>query len=310
METIGSGARRSASGVLGSRPVAASWRLLQRGLRIVGYHEVRDPVAFEHQVRHLLTCYAPVSGAEVVRAVRDGAPLPRRAVWLTFDDGRRDVVEAGLEVLERHRVPATLFVCPGLVSTGAPLWTHRVRAAEAEAVVDGRRLRGAALVSTLKQVPDRRRRAVLAGIDLGPLDPTVASVDDGLLARWAASGREVGNHTWDHPCLDRCTPEEQEEQIVRAHDWLTERFGSPPELFAYPNGDRTEHAASLLAALGYGIAPLFDHAVAGTHQDRFALSRLRLDADAPLPRARAVLSGAHSAAFGLARRRSATRVGR
>lgn len=299
----------SADRVLGTKVISAAWRRLRSGLRIVGYHEIRDIDAFEHQVRYLVDEYRPVSGADVVAAYRDGQSLPDRAVWVTFDDGRTDVVDEGLPVLERHGVPATLFVCPGLVMEQAPLWTHQVRASSSAAEVDGRALSGNALAAALKKVPDSERRRVVSTLDPGPVDEGFESVGVDGLRKWIASGQELGNHTWDHPCLDQCTPEEQKVQIDRAHEWLTDLTGTEPTLFAYPNGDWTRDAAAHLAQRGYGVAPLFDHGIATASQDPYALSRLRLDAYAPLRRARAVLSGAHSTLFGLKTRGSASTRG-
>lgn len=47
---------------------------------------------------------------ELVAALADGAPLPPRAVALTFDDNWRDQYQHALPVLKRHRAPATFFV--------------------------------------------------------------------------------------------------------------------------------------------------------------------------------------------------------
>jgi peptidoglycan/xylan/chitin deacetylase (PgdA/CDA1 family) len=272
-------------------------------LRIVAYHRVTDAAAFDRQLAWLAGAYRPV-GEEAVRAALGGErPLPERAVWVTFDDGDPTVVDAGLEVLARHRVPATLYVCPGLVEAQAPPWWEVVLAAGRAGVgaqVDGRALIGGELVTALKRVPDPRRREAVA--ELAPAaEPELAdrvAVTRSDLGRWLDAGHAVGNHTWDHPCLDRCSPDEQRDQIVRGHRWVADLLGGAIPTFAYPNGDRTDHAQGVLADLGCDVALLFDHALARVPGDGLNLSRLRLDADAPVGRARAVVSGAHSALFG------------
>ena len=149
----------------------------------------------------------------------------------------------------------------------------------------------------LKQVDDDVRRTFLAGLPAADPDRTDGSVTVDGVAEWVQSGREVGNHTWDHPCLPRCSAKEQERQILVAHEWLADLLGQAPTLFAYPNGDASAFARSVLAKHGYAIGVQFDHKVAKLSSDPLLMSRLRLDSDASLDRTRAIASGLHSAAF-------------
>jgi peptidoglycan/xylan/chitin deacetylase (PgdA/CDA1 family) len=288
--------------LLGSAPV---WQTARAGLttplRVLAYHDVPDPDAFERQLRHVARRYDVVSGETVVGWLRGDTSLPRHALWITFDDGCPSAVDAGLPALDALALPATLFVCPGLVD-GEPFWWDVVARAEALGWrPDDHDAGGAALVSRLKQAPDAVRRSVVAAarhtLDAAGIEPS-GSVDHAALTRWVASGRELGNHTWDHPCLDRCDDDEQARQIRDAGAWL-DAFGAfaRVRLFAYPNGDWTPAAEALLRKDGYDAALLFDHRPVGRTPNALRLSRLRLDSDAPLPRARAVVSGAHSLAL-------------
>jgi peptidoglycan/xylan/chitin deacetylase (PgdA/CDA1 family) len=290
---------------LGSRPVERTATAVLGGrLRVLAYHDVVDEAAFEAQVRHLVDHYRPVDAAAVVAAVSGSASLPPRAVWVTFDDGFAGVVERGLPVLERLGITATLFVCPWSIDAGGrPLWAERAAAALAR----GWRPPGTegqdavAALRALKRWPDTRRRETMAAAPEAA--DTAPMVDERLLARWVDAGQHVGNHTWDHPCLDTCDPPEQRRQIAEARAWLDARFPGQPAVFAYPNGDWTSTAAAAAADVGEQIGALFDHRLADPSGDCLRLSRLRVDADAPLDRFRAIVSGAHSAAFGLVRRR-------
>jgi peptidoglycan/xylan/chitin deacetylase (PgdA/CDA1 family) len=110
---------------------------------------------------------------------------------------------------------------------------------------------------------------------------------------WLEAGCDIGNHTWDHPLLDRCEPDEQERQIHLAHEWIADHVDPEHLLFAYPNGNATAFARGVLDDLGYSVAALFDHAMS---RRRFMeLSRLRTNADSDLARFRAIVSGAHPA---------------
>lgn len=287
---------------LGCRPVATVAQHLSASyLRVIAYHDVADAGAFEAQIRALTTRFRPMSGAGVAAALRTG-DMPRNAIWLTFDDGDRSVVERALPVLTRLGVPATMFVCPGVTTTDRVPWWRTVTASLANAgpfEFEGRIYDDRQLVIALKAVDDGLRRRVVDELaQRSDVAPEPVSVDVELLRQWTAAGYEVGNHTWDHPCLDHCDDEQIRTQITRSHEWLTDELGSPPRLFAYPNGDWAPAAERVLAELNYDIALLFDHRLVERHPDRLRISRLRLDADAPTPRALAIASGAHSALFG------------
>lgn len=283
---------------LGAPAVERVWtRALPRRLRVLAYHGVPDPSAFGRHLAHLTSSYHVVSGAQVAAALDAGAGLPDRAVWITFDDGRPDVVENGLPELGRFGMPATLFVCGGLVDGPSPFWWSIVEGALVDGPLefDGRTWTDRRLVTHLKTVEDRRRRDFVEG--LAPSGAIDTSVGRAHLATWIDAGLEVGNHTWDHPCLDRCDPLEQRRQIVESHDRLAGVLGHAPTLFAYPNGDVTAAAKAALREAGYQLALAFDHRLADLAGDRFEMSRFRVDSNAPIDRFRAILGGAHSAFF-------------
>lgn len=291
--------------LLGARPVAslATW-LTSRRLRVLAYHGISDPEAFGRQLDYLSSNFATVSGAQVADAVAGGDPLPNRSIWITFDDGIPDVFRVALPLLTERGLTATAFVCPGLLDTTTPFWWQTVERAAALGLGGGPGLSPddpIANLRRLKQVDDGKRRAAVHDLvarlsDSGhPFASEQATTTD--LKQWLRAGQEIGNHTWDHPCLDRCDPGEQERQVVRAHEALTALVGSPPDLFAWPNGNASPDSAPVLERLGYRVVATFDHRLCPSVPDPNALSRLRVDAASDLPRFRSIASGAHSTAF-------------
>ncbi len=288
--------------MLGWPPIALAASLTIPGLRVLAYHDVPDQAAFRRHVELIRRRFRPVGAAEVVAAAAGGPPLPARALWVTFDDGHPSSLAAGAD-LARAGIAATVFVCPGVLDTDEPLWWQVVDATIARDAVpadllDGRTTAGfRAWLKTVRD--DVRRDAVdrcrLALASTGAA-PAVTQATTAQLADWVAQGHHVGNHTWDHPLLDRCSEPEQDRQVRAAHDWLRARFPDQPLVFAYPNGNTAPVADETAAGLGYPVRLLFDHRVA-PRRPVPQLSRLRIDADASLPRLRAVASGAHALAF-------------
>ena len=267
------------------RPTVGSLalRYTSSKLRILGYHEVTDPVIFACHLDLVSARLTPVTSGDVIAHVTVGQPLPPRATWITFDDGHPSVVEHALPLLAARGLQAAMFVCPGVVNTHEPFWWEGAPTS---------------VLPSLKRLPDGHRRIAASAYDAPPR-PQVTTAE---LERWVSSGMTLGNHSWDHPVLPMADSTEQESQIVRAHDWLLERFGpDAARLFAYPNGDHSTAAEEVLRRLNYQAAVTFDHRLCSTGQDALRLSRLRLDADASLPRARSIVSGAHPALFAASR---------
>ncbi len=287
--------------VLGSRPISGAVCILTANrLRAVAYHAVPDPAAFDRQLAEFARQgHRTVTGAAVADALHGGSPLPERPLWITFDDGDVSVVRAALPLLVARGMVATAFLCGGWIdSTEAPWWTVVAAAVDPDALTTTR--------MALKRADDGHRRGVVADMSerlAAAGSPVVGRQWTAAdIAEWTAAGNDIGNHSWDHPCLDRCDDAEQRRQVRLAHERLTELVGRRVEVFAWPNGDAAPAALDELRRLGYRLVAACDHRLAARHPDPWQLSRLRLDSTVDVARTRAVLSGAHSGAFHVWRR--------
>jgi len=294
------GLKRGLVGFLGSRVISeVAIRATSQRLRIVAYHGIPDPEAFERHLIEYAERFTPVSGERVAAALAIGTRLPERAVWLTFDDGHPEVEVAGRPLLERYGISATMYVCPGVIDTAKPFWWETVREAERLGLVRG--TTGSStlpLEGRLKVVPDSDRRRFVSELAErieerlgGPYERPQLSTHQ-LLA-WEGAGQEVGNHSWDHPLLNRCTDDEQQQQVRDADGWLREEIRPSMLSFAYPNGNWSATTEYELLRLGYSIGLGFDHKLTRRAQRPLRLSRVRLDSAATVPRLRGVVSGAH-----------------
>jgi len=297
--------------VLGAQLMADTFSTItRRRLRVLAYHGVDRPDRFAVQMTWLSARWHPVTLEDVAAATAGVAQLPDRAVWVTFDDGHPEVVEVAQPVLDRCGIRATMFVCPALIDTDEPFWWDVVADA-AKFPPDQVPSDGWApferSVAGLKRLPDdaRRRAVEQARAWVTAARGTVPArrqIRTDELEAWVAGGHSVGNHTWDHPCLDTCNAEEQTRQVVQADEWLT-KFGiRGPKAFAYPNGNWVGHVANVVRSLGYQVGVVFDHRLARAHGPSLRMSRLRVSGSAPLARFRAIVSGLHPAVFSVVRR--------
>ena len=99
---------------------------------ILLYHRIADPEIdphllcvsprhFAEQLAVLAQQYTPLTLEQCVAAVGRGR-LPRRAAVITFDDGYADNLHAAKPLLERHGLPASLFITTGQISNPREFW--------------------------------------------------------------------------------------------------------------------------------------------------------------------------------------------
>ena len=96
------------------------------------YHRIADlpadpqrlavsPRHFAEHVELIRSRYRPAR-LEGLAASLAGGRIPGRAVVVTMDDGYADNLHSARPLLERHGVPATIFVASGYVGSGRPFW--------------------------------------------------------------------------------------------------------------------------------------------------------------------------------------------
>jgi peptidoglycan/xylan/chitin deacetylase (PgdA/CDA1 family) len=85
------------------------------------WHLCVSPERFDEHLSVVARVMRPLSMAQLVKALRE-RQLPRRAAVVTLDDGYADNLHAAKPLLERHGVPATVFVTSGYVGSPREFW--------------------------------------------------------------------------------------------------------------------------------------------------------------------------------------------
>lgn len=184
----------------------------------------------EHITGLLRRGYRGVSAADAVA----GRP---RSLHVTFDDAYKNVTE-GLAVLERLRVPATVFACSGFAEDGRPLDVP-------ELAVEARSY---------------------------PSEMVTMSWEE--LRGLADRGVEIGSHTITHPHLTRLTDRELREELEDSRTRIEDELGRPCTLLAYPYGENDDRVREGARRAGYAAA--FALRETFSPPDTFALPRVDL----------------------------------
>ncbi len=271
-------------------PMIGRWSQ-RRHVGVVAYHGVPDQEAFRAQLAGLSRAHNFISAADLRAAFR-GRPLPPNPLLITFDDGERSVLENGAPVLEDLGIAPLLFVVGALLDTDTPFWWDEVEALSPDGVGEVRRL---------KKVPDTERRSTIQRLRAAGNRVVAGQLSTSDLRTLIDAGFEIGNHTFDHPCLDMTSDQDVVDQVEQGHAALVDR-GITPTAFAYPNGNLDPRAEPILEQLGYDLGFLFDHHHTKLDQPHLRLSRLRLSSNASPDRAELILSGLQGAMMRLRRR--------
>ena len=258
-------------------------------LRILAYHrvaELRDtlavdsrsvsatPAVFTRQMQHLARFYHVIGMPQLLNVIQNGAPLPRRAVLITFDDAYADFAEIAWPILKRLGLPATLFVptaYPGRKElvfswdrlyqafSGTPrteLWVKplgRLSLTNSE-----ERRRALRMVQDyLPTIPDDEAMILVESVCSQLAERRVCS---GSVLTWdqlrqlAKEGLTLGSHTRTHCILTRVTPGRVREETRTSQADLKREIGTVLPIFCYPNGNHSDTVISILRDEGIRLA--------------------------------------------------------
>jgi peptidoglycan/xylan/chitin deacetylase (PgdA/CDA1 family) len=280
-----------------------------------------SPRDFQRHVEWLVSNAAPVSLADVLAAQAGLAPLPARAVLVTFDDAYRDFAECAWPVMREHGLPATLFVAtdyPG--RRGHGFWWDRLHRALirtsrsdmlptpagdfALASAADRERAHRALANMVHATPHDEAMATIAQVirEVGDAEPICPVLDWPQLRQLAADGVAVAPHTRTHPRLDHVSVERVREEITGSRADLEREIGGCPRAFAFPAGGYDERTTTLLEAEGFAVAFTTRRGPNDlTHPDWLRLRRSNVGRRSTLPVLRAQLLAMPARAFGAVR---------
>jgi peptidoglycan/xylan/chitin deacetylase (PgdA/CDA1 family) len=204
---------------------------------VLCYHAISDTwpspaavseAALASQLQHLIRRgYRPLRLAE---ALEGGAP---RAMAVTFDDAYVSTLDAGLPILERLGVPATVFVPTDSANAGSPMaWSE--------------------LGQWVGTEHERELRCM--------------SWDQ--LRKLVERGWEVGSHTCSHARLTEIGEERALGELRRSREACEEQLQRPCASLAYPFGSYDSSVMELAAAAGYRTAVTLDERIAAPLRGR------------------------------------------
>ena len=248
-------------------------------LRVLTYHRVDEfetdprlypggisatPREFARQMEFLSKRFRFVHIDEVIDAIVHRAPLPERAVLLTFDDAYVDFQRNAWPVLKSLGLPAVLFV-PTAYPNNSHLffwWDRLYRVIHS--VPAGQKLKTPIGTWTIENnhrqifrtlrddVKSKSHKDLQEIVDqIADSNPTAPPETNSVLGwdelrRLKADGLVLGAHTETHPLINRISLEEARREVVNSQKKLIDETGDARPIFAYPSGGFSDQTTAML----------------------------------------------------------------
>ncbi len=238
------------------------------------------PLAFDHLLGWLKRHFDCVSLMALLQPKSTSANSRRPRVALTFDDGWRDNALNAFPLLQKHQVPASIFLSTDFIgsyrrfwweSLGETLWgSHGL--APRQRLIEHLQHIGRPLPVAFMQDDDEFNRSLslarylqsLKTLTLDALNQLTDECPEELLPQ-ALDWQQVrvlensglisfGPHGASHTILTGLDDQHLFQELSRSHQALLQGCMRPLPVYCYPNGDHDQRVRQLLISYRYPFA--------------------------------------------------------
>jgi peptidoglycan/xylan/chitin deacetylase (PgdA/CDA1 family) len=217
----------------------------------------RDIRAFKSDLDYLLTHFKPLSLSDLHTYIESGKPVPDHSLFVSFDDGFREMSEVVAPLCRQKGVPVTFFLTTGFLDNKILGYRHK-----ASLLIDVCLRRGPSAVQAVTSkligllgLPGGERGewsqmllsvgygqqqildecAALLEVDFNDYLRTVQPyLTRGEVRNLLRDGFSIGGHSIDHPRYADLTLDRQLDQTRGCMEDLQREFPLPVKAFAFP----------------------------------------------------------------------------
>ena len=271
---VGSGATRIACYLRRSRTLVLAYHnVVPHGETAVG--DLSLHISQRQFAAHMdvLQRYADVVTLDSALSAPPRGHRPRVAI--TFDDGYRGAITAGIDELVRRKLPATIFVVPAF-ACGRTFWWDAVQPNALTLVPD---FRNWALDALAGEDGAIRSWATENGVALMRLpEHAAAATEDELAEVSRLPGITLASHTWSHPNLTKLTDTRVNEELAKPVQWLADRYEAVIPWLTYPYGLSSAQVGERAATIYEAALRVDGGWVPARQHQRWNLPRLNVPA--------------------------------
>jgi peptidoglycan/xylan/chitin deacetylase (PgdA/CDA1 family) len=221
------------------------------------YIEQESGEEFHELLRYLSRSFTVVSLESLLEESTGNRPPRSMVIALTFDDGLRNQRTVAYPILSDLRLPATFYVCPGLIGRANTTWTWEMWCrlpwlpeADRLELFDGGKDASdpETITNWMKELPmhkrtqleeeirarsphfsyterERNRYGLMSWNELAELDPSLIN---------------IGSHSMTHPDLPQLDQDALIGELKDSRALLETRLGRSVHDLAYPNGSHND----------------------------------------------------------------------
>jgi peptidoglycan/xylan/chitin deacetylase (PgdA/CDA1 family) len=218
-----------------------------------GGYSVKTATDFELELDALLQLLPPLSLSDLLQHAA-GQPLPVPfGFFLSFDDGYRELYDVATPILKARNVPATVFITTSLLDNRQWLFEDEIglllnrlsklptaAAGECEQRFFRQFGQRPEQMRRLRQRPSEMLEWMWNFFDLSPqneLDRFQPYLTSAMVRSMLNQGISFGGHGQTHSLLASLSPADQRREIRESIKAITNLFGLPYRVFAFPYGD-------------------------------------------------------------------------
>jgi poly-beta-1,6-N-acetyl-D-glucosamine N-deacetylase len=254
--------------ILGYVNKAKKKAILNNQIISIYFHNPRKKI-FEKTIKWFLKNeYTFISTEQLIEIFKNKTDFPKRAVWLTFDDGFKDNLTNVVPIINKFNIPATFFIATQAIEVGYFWWTvaqkHKqllpVKFYHLLEMDESKRMK--IINDLVKHLPQQVPRETMTITDIKILS------NNPLIT--------FGSHTDHHTIVPNCTKKEfnreLENSILKLENWTGRKIKS----FSFPNGDHNRNEIGILKKHNIEIATTTENDFVSLKSNMLFLPRFSL----------------------------------
>jgi peptidoglycan/xylan/chitin deacetylase (PgdA/CDA1 family) len=226
-------------------------------LHVKSLYRVLSVKEFENDLDFLLKHFKPIDANALINYLESDVKSDKPHLFLSFDDGFKEVHEIIAPILLKKGIPATFFVNPAYIDNADLMFRCKIGLIvdKLESLSYSKTTYSA--IAQLLEVPSNlgsiKTKLLALTYDHKVLIENIAekinlnfneylrSVKPYLtlsqLQELSKLGFTIGGHSYNHPYFNEISFDEQLNEVEASMKWINDRFPNQPRLFAFPFTD-------------------------------------------------------------------------
>ncbi|CAN5497629.1 polysaccharide deacetylase family protein [soil metagenome] len=261
-----------------------------------------DPKRFEYILKFVKKNYTTLPLLEILDNNIKSRKKPLAAI--TFDDGYRDFIDYSMPIMDRLKIPSSIYVVTDCITNDRPTWTFEVdylffntkklqinwNTDTSFLPVEIRKnkfVNKSEMIAFcfqfkqfVKKISEENRIDLIQDL-FNSFDDVV--IPKGLMMNWKevneiiSAGVEVGSHTATHPPLATLSEAQMDKELQMSRKEFLKNTGVNPRVISYPVGSYNEQVKNAAVKAGYDYGLAVNHKKLNLDTpDKFEIPRLEL----------------------------------